>query len=147
MNDEERLHKTIKILQEKLENITQENIELRKVNKTLNSKLNLLINDADMVKNVKQDIVDNSCFYLNTDDLLKEFFYMLVLCEKMKYMNNDKIWGFDSADLYKEVQATELPFYNWQMHISNRLAKMNTIPKKVSYDCGIIEKIKYIVIT
>ncbi len=142
MNDEERLHKTIKILQEKLEIITQENLELRKVNKTLNSKLNLLLSDADMIKNVKQDIVDNSCFYLNTDDLLKEFFYMLVLCEKMKYMNNDKIWALDSADLYKEVQAIELPFYNWQLHINNRLAKLNIIQKASSYDCGIIEKIK-----
>ena len=142
MYDEERLHKIIKILQDKLETITQENIELRKVNKSLNSKLNLLINDVDIVKNVKQEIIDNSCFYLNTDDLLKEFFYLLVLCEKMKYMNNDKIWVTDSADLYKEVQAIELPFYNWQIHISNRLAKLNTPQPKSRWDCGLIDKIK-----
>ena len=142
MDDLERLKKTIEILQLKIETITQENIELRKINKSLNSKLNLLINDTNIVKNVKQEMVDNSGFNFYNDDMLKEFFHLLVLCEKMKYMNYDKVWQMDASELYKEVQLVDIPFYNWHTHISIRLENTIKEIEKKNFRCSIIDKIK-----
>ena len=84
----ERLNGTVDKLKHTVEKLGKENVELRKINKSLNSKLSLLLNENDIVKNVKLDIQDYSDFTCgNSEETLKEFFYLLVICEKMKYMN------------------------------------------------------------
>ncbi len=118
----EKLNKSHQDLQRKKDKLTNENTELRKINRNLNSKLNVLINDNDIVKDIKLEIQDYSDFtYFHNEDYLKEFFYLLVLCEKMKYIDIDHIWLIESANLYKDVQLAELAFYQWGGFITKRL--------------------------
>lgn len=124
---DERLLKIIESLQTKLEKINNENSELRKINRSLNAKVNLLLNDNNIVKNVKLDMNDYSDFsHFTSEDTLKDFFYLMVLSEKMKYMNIDHIWLIDSAVLYREVQVLDLAFYEWQTYLQQRLNKEYT---------------------
>ena len=74
--------------------------------------------------------------------MLKEFFHLLVLCEKMKYMNYDKVWQMDASELYKEVLLVDIPFYNWHTHISIRLENTIKEIEKKNFRCSIIDKIK-----
>jgi hypothetical protein len=143
------LNKTIQSLLKKIDKLENENEDLKKINKSLNSKINLLVNDNNIVKNVKMDIQDYSEFTTNAnanEDTLKEFFYLLVLCEKMKYLNLDHIWMLDSSHLYREVQNMDLAFYEWLPYIEKRLAKENEeylIKKhRNERDAGVITRIK-----
>jgi hypothetical protein len=120
----EKLNSLIENYKGRIEKLECENYELKKANKSLNSQLNLLINENDIVKNVKIDIQNYSDFttnFNNSEETLKEFFYLLVICEKMKYLNLDYIWSIDSALLYREVKNLDLSFYEWGAYLSKRL--------------------------
>lgn len=146
----DELQSTIGALKKKVDKLQNENSELKKLNKNLNSKINLLINENDIVKNVKIDIQDYSDYtHFHSEDTLKEFFYLLVLSEKMKYLNLDHIWMIDSAVLYKEVLNLDLAFYEWTSYLSRKLKEENdNFMKKTklvshsSRENGIIAKLK-----
>jgi hypothetical protein len=143
----ENLNSTIEKLQHTIHKLSKENSELKKINKNLNSKLSLLINENDIIKNVKMDIQDYSDYTnVNSEETLKEFFYLLVICEKMKYMNLDHIWMIDSGMLFREVQGLDLAFYEWGAFLSKRLEKefssvYSSVVSKKS-ECGVIGKLK-----
>jgi hypothetical protein len=149
----ENLNSTIEKLQHTINKLSKENCELKKINRNLNSKLSLLINDNDIVKNVKLDIQeqeqdnsDSAFGHTHSEETLKEFFYLLVICEKMKYMNLDHIWMIDSGLLYREVLGLDLAFYEWGAYLAKRLEKefgsvYNSVVSKKS-DCGVISKLK-----
>ena len=90
------LKKRITTLETKLDKSQSENSDLRKTNKNLTTKINLLINDINILKNFKKDL-DESDYpnYATSEDSLKEFFYLLVICEKMKYLNIEQIWAIE----------------------------------------------------
>jgi hypothetical protein len=145
----EKLNKTVEYLNRKLEKINNDNEELRKINKTLISKLNLLINDQNLIKDVKVDIHDYSDLTnYNNEDTLKEFFYLTVLSEKMKYLNMDYIWVLDSDKLYKKVQNLDLAFYEWQPFLNtkfqheNELFNISKRKEKENKNFGIMQKLK-----
>jgi hypothetical protein len=120
----EKLNNMIETYKVRIEKLECENYEFRKANKTLNSQLNLLINENDIVKNLKIDIQNYSDFttnFTNSEETLKEFFYLLVICEKMKYLNLDYIWAIDSGLLYREVKNLDLSFYEWGAYLTKRL--------------------------
>jgi hypothetical protein len=155
MENEDRLLKTIEHLQNKLDIISNENFELKRINRDLNSRINLLLNDNNIVKNVKLEMKDYSDFtQLHNEDTLREFFYLLVLCEKMKYLDNDGIWQVDAGDLFLDTQSVDLPFYEWQNYIKNRLsARSHEISAEkirqqapniqtTASSCGVLEKLK-----
>jgi len=145
----EKLNKKIEEMNKKMDKLRNENLEFRKLNKNLNSKLNVLLNDNDIIKTVKEDIQDFSDLtHFYNEDYLKDFFYLLVLCEKMKYLNFDHIWMIESAILFKEVQTLDLPFYEWGSFIAKFLieekekfdVKNNNIKNEVNN--GIVSKLK-----
>lgn len=147
--DNEKLLKICENLNMKIDKLIQENNELKKINRSLNDKINLLINDNNIVKNVKNDMNDCSDYtHFNNEDSLKEFFYLLVLCEKMKYLNIDFIWMVDPGTVYKEAITNDIPFYEWQNFIMNKLSlenynnniKLNNLEKQDT----IISKLKYL---
>lgn len=115
--------------QEKLENLQYkynklqvENDDLKKQNKTLTNKVDFLINNNTIVKNVKNEMNDCSQIsHYHSEDSLKEFFFLLVICEKMNYLNQDKIWTVDSNYLYKVALKNDLNFYEWPKFIKNKL--------------------------
>lgn len=87
----------------------------------------------------------NICNNTN-EDSLKEFFYLLLLSEKMKYVNIDCIWMIDSTTLYNDVINLDLPFYDWSGYIQTKLQKdyneyINKI-KLFSPNFSLIAKIK-----
>jgi hypothetical protein len=151
MENEDRLIKSIEHLQNKVDTLSTENFELKRINRDLNSRINLLLNDNNIIKNVKLDMKDYSDFtQLHTEDTLREFFYLLVLSEKMSYLNNDMIWGVDAIELFTEAQSIDLPFYEWQNFIQKKLQNLyvprgnnfNTgVPIKNS-SCSLFEKLK-----
>jgi hypothetical protein len=158
-NEDNRLLKTVENLQNKINILSTENTELKRINKDLNSRINLLLNDNNMIKNVKLEMKDYSDFtQLHNEDTLREFFCLLVLCEKMKYLNNDIIWSIDPNDIFTEAQGIDIPFYEWQNFIKNCLSAKshqiyelnnkdycnktsNAVPTNSS-SCGILEKLK-----
>jgi hypothetical protein len=134
---------------QKLEKANKEIHELKRQNKLLTSKLNLLLNDMNIVKNVKIDMNDYSNICPNTnEDSLKEFFYLLLISEKMKYVNIDYIWMIDSNSLYNDVITLDLPFYEWGQYLQQRLERdyreYETKLRILSPNLSIISKIKYI---
>ena len=145
MENEDRLIKSIEHLQSKVDNLTIENCNLKQINRDLNTRINLLLNDNDLIKNVKLDMKDYSDFtQFQNEDTLREFFYLLVLSEKMNYLNNDIIWKINASDLFLEAQNIDIPFYEWQNFIRNKLNenfKLNFV-KKSSSSCSLFEKIK-----
>ena len=48
---------------------------------------------------------------------------MLVICEKMHYINFDAIWKMDSNELYQEALKMDLNFYEWQRFIRERIER------------------------
>jgi hypothetical protein len=123
----ENLTKTIENLIKRIHQLEEENSQIKKLNKNLNAKLNLLINENHIIKNVKNDIQDCSEYTSKSDinDNLKEFFYLLVISEKMKYLNLDHVWMIDSGMLYREVQILDLAFYEWREFIEKYLEREN----------------------
>jgi hypothetical protein len=161
MENEDRLVKTIEHLQDKIDTLKNENFELKRINRDLNTRIGLLLNDNEVVKNVKLEMKDYSDYtQLHNEDTLREFFYLLVLCEKMKYLNNDSIWAIDASELFLDAQSTDLPFYEWQNYIKNRLDNSPYIAEHggtkhrreanspsvgtVRSSCSVLEKLKYI---
>lgn len=144
----EKLNLMIETYKRKVEKLENENYELKKINKSLNSQLSLLINESDIVKNVKIDIQNYSDYthFNNSEETLKEFFYLLVICEKMKYLNLDYIWNIDSAVLFREVKNLDLAFYEWGAYLDKRLRteynKQYSISKKNESGKGICSKFK-----
>jgi len=119
------LRKKNDILENKIEKLLVDNSEYKKINKNLSTHINLLINDIDIIKNVKSDLNNDSDYCNNhssaSEDSLKEFFFLLVICEKMKYVNIDTIWMIEPNTLYKEVTSSDIPFYEWPIFLSKRL--------------------------
>jgi len=117
------LQKKIINLEYQIKKLHLENQELIKTNKLLTSKIDFLVNNNTIVKNVKNEMNDCSQIsHYKNQDSLKEFFFLLVICEKMKYLNHDKIWTIDSNSLYKLVLKNDLNFYEWPEFIR---AKVN----------------------
>lgn len=99
-----------------------ENEQLKKNNKILSNKIEFLVNNNTVVKNVKNDMNDCSQIsHFQNQDSLREFFYLLVISEKMHYLNYDEIWKIDSNLLYKEVLEMDLNFYEWQGFIKIKI--------------------------
>jgi hypothetical protein len=137
---------------QKLDKANKEIHELKRQNKLLTSKLNLLLNDMNIVKNVKIDMNDYSNICPNTnEDSLKEFFYLLLISEKMKYVNIDYIWMIDSNSLYNDVITLDLPFYEWGQYLQQRLERdyreYETKLRILSPNLSIISKIKYLIVS
>lgn len=123
------LQQKISFLEHQLRKITSENEELKKLNKILSTKIDFLVNNNTIAKNVKNEMNDCSQIsHLNNQDTLKEFFFLLVICEKMNFINydQDKVWNIDSNMLYKTALKNDLDFYEWP----------NFIKQKISYQSG-----------
>lgn len=117
-----QLYKKIECLEYEIKKLRCENDELKKINKVLTNKIDLLVNNNTIVKNVKNEMNDCSQIsHINNEDTLKEFFFLLVICEKMNYLNQDKIWTIDSNHLYKLVLKNDLAFYEWPSFIKNKI--------------------------
>lgn len=123
-SDIETLKENIENLQNQNNKLQAENNELKKINKSLNERFNLLLNENDVLKNVKKDVQDFSDLsnFNNNENTLKEFFYLLVLTEKMKYLNLEEIWMIEPLSLYKEVNEMDLAFYEWSSYLNKRLS-------------------------
>ena len=105
-----------------LKKVCLENEQLKKHNKILSAKIEFLVNNNTVVKNVKNEMNDCSQIsHFNNQDSLREFFYLLVICEKMNYLNQDQIWKIDSNNIYKEALELDLNFYQWQKFIKNKI--------------------------
>lgn len=109
-------------LEYQIKKLHLENEELTKTNKLLSSKIDFLVNNNTIVKNVKNEMNDCSQIsHYKNQDSLKEFFFLLVICEKMKYLNYDKIWTIDSNSLFKLVLKNDLNFYEWPEFIREKV--------------------------
>ncbi len=96
-------------LEIQLKTINTENEELKRINKVLSTKIDFLVNHSTIVKNVKNEMNDYSLIsHYNNQETLKEFFFLTVICEKMNYLNNDKIWSLDSNILYNFALKNDL---------------------------------------
>lgn len=110
-------------IQSKLQKLTTENEELKKINKNLNLRLTLLLKEKEVTQNVKREIQeysDDSNDSYN-EDIYKEFFYLLLLSEKMKHMKDEIVWMIDSAMAFKEVRDEDLPFYKWREFLEKKI--------------------------
>jgi len=72
---------------------------------------------------------------------------LLVICEKMKYLNIEQIWAIESNILYQEVLSYDLPFYEWQVYIQQKFEKINCeikakTQKQLNSNVSVISKIK-----
>ena len=110
-------------LEYQLKKVCLENQQLKKHNKILSAKIEFLLNNNTVVKNVKNEMNDCSQIsHFNNQESLREFFYLLVISEKMNYLNQDEIWkNIDSNVLYKEVLELDLNFYEWQNFIKIKM--------------------------
>jgi hypothetical protein len=113
-------------LEYQLKKVSLENQQLKKQNKILSSKIEFLVNNKTIVKNVKNEMNDCSQIsHFNHQDSLREFFYLLVISEKMNNLDQDLIWkNIDSNILYKEVLELDLNFYEWHNFIKIRIEKI-----------------------
>lgn len=143
------LKKKNNILESKLDKLQAENQDIKRNNKNLTTKINLLINDINILKNVKKDFNDSDYSnYGTSEDSLKEFFYLLVICEKMKYLNIESIWATESNLIYQEVLEYDLPFYEWQTYVQQKFEKINRELKaklqkqELNTNIGVINKLK-----
>ena len=143
------LKKKISSLEIKLDNQQNENFDLKRQNKNLTTKINLLINDINILKNVKKNDVNESDYpnFSTSEDSLKEFFHLLIICEKMKYLNIEPIWAIEANIMYQEVLGLDLPFYEWQVYIQQKFEKINNevmlkTQKQVNNNIGVISKLK-----
>jgi len=139
----------IHTLENKLRKINSENEELKKLNKVLYTKIDFLINNNTIVKNVKNEM--NDCSQIshcnNNQDSLKEFFFLLVICEKMNYIEQDRVWNADSNSLYMNALKNDLSFYEWPGYIKEKIAEQfsNSYEKIVIKPCkesGCLDKLK-----
>ena len=124
-------------LEYELKKISLENQQLKKQNKILSAKIEFLVNNKTVVKNVKKEMNDCSQIsHFNNQDSLREFFYLLVISEKMNNIDQDLIWKtIDSNELYKEVLELDLNFYEWQNFIKIKIE--NLIEKNLEYQSNL----------
>ena len=138
-------------MEEEISKLINENKEYKRINKNLNTHLTILINDIDIMKNVKLDLNDYTGFEAGnaSEESMKEFFFLLVICEKMKYSNIEEIWKIEANVLFKEVKNTDLPFYEWPSFIKKSLEnEYSIIQKKKSIfnqNTSIFGKMKYLI--
>lgn len=141
------LQQKIQILDFQLRKKTSENEELKKLNKVLSSKIDFLINNNTITKNVKNEMNDCSQIsHFNNQDSLKEFFFLSVICEKMNYIDQDRVWNVDSNSLYMTALKNDLNFYEWPKFIKEKIAeKIGSLYEKVDLkwrESGCLDKLK-----
>lgn len=121
------LQQKVHLLEYQLRKITNENEELKKLNKILSSKIDFLISNNTIVKNVKNEMNDCSQIsHFNNQDSLKEFFFLLVICEKMNYLDQDKVWNVDSNSLFMNALKNDLSFYEWPVFVKEKIAEQSS---------------------
>ena len=141
------LQQKISLLEYQLRKITSENQELKQLNKIISSKIDFLLKNNTIVKNVKNEMNDCSQIsHLNNQDNLKEFFFLLVICEKMNYLDQDRVWNVDSNYLYMTALKNDLDFYEWPDFIKQKIAEQfgnsNDKTEIKLKNIGCLEKLK-----
>lgn len=136
----DKLLKIIDELNKKTEILKKENLELTNANKMLRTKFQTLLNDKKLISIVKSDLLDYSSYEVpKGDDTLKEFFFLLLMTHKMKYLEFDEIWMLDANELYS--QAKHLAFYDYNDFLTAKISSIKD-KKNASTNNGCLAKIK-----